>query len=486
MSDPTAGTKALNAGNSAANIGRGVAALSLGTVVVQACSMLSQFLFAIWLVPAQFGYWASATSLMALLSGLTNLGEVNGFLADAGSSYFKARKSINHANACLMVCGLAVAAVSWRFTNSSTALLVAILALNIPLIGLGNLLMAAHIRAKRNRSIVMAQVYAGLARIALGTLVVWCTHSVWAFGVSTTTYSVILILGLRSRLPASESLADLTEGPSLSQRSRWALTSLAQYLPSQADYVVLTFATSAAVLGVYFLAFQVTVGISSLTPLAKSTLATLSRLPEAERAVVFTKLVRAATGAVIIAAAGATSICLLAGPYLPQTWRPVATVAALLLASLPSRFLAPLTDARLLAAGRWTMGTIVNLIDAMGTGLAALIGIKGGLTVLAISIVVWKVAYGLARYWVVSSAEGPNRSMVIGLVILAAGLTIVSVKSESWFRYSSLLLAGICGAMMILNAHSAAMSGTKLKVAPTGTHRAARGRRNGSLGERVE
>src|ERR1700712_230480 len=85
---------------------RGVATLSVGTVIVQSVAMLSQVIFAFWLTPAQFGYWASAGSLMVVLTALTNLGEVNGYLANPSRTYDEAPDAHLRANLALMVTGL--------------------------------------------------------------------------------------------------------------------------------------------------------------------------------------------------------------------------------------------------------------------------------------------------------------------------------------------------------------------------------------------
>src|ERR1700712_6137458 len=85
---------------------KGVATLSVGTVLVQTVAMLSQVIFAFWLTPSQFGYWASAGSLMVVLTALTNLGEVNGYLANPSRTYDEAPDAHLRANLALMVTGL--------------------------------------------------------------------------------------------------------------------------------------------------------------------------------------------------------------------------------------------------------------------------------------------------------------------------------------------------------------------------------------------
>src|SRR5687768_16952613 len=101
------GTPALAVGP----VGRGVVLLSVGTFAVQAMSAVGQFMLAVWLQPMEYGYWATASSVLAIVTGLVNLGEVGGYLANPLASLRQASRSVFRINLALAIVGFLLSIV---------------------------------------------------------------------------------------------------------------------------------------------------------------------------------------------------------------------------------------------------------------------------------------------------------------------------------------------------------------------------------------
>src|SRR5690606_15513563 len=118
---------------------------------------VSQAVLVVWLSPEEFGLWAAATSSMAVLTGLVNFGEVNGYLAGGEERLREARRAIWRLNGLLTLVAGVVVASYWVSGQHEVAILVALVGLNIPLLGECNLLYAAYVRRRANGSLVRAQ-----------------------------------------------------------------------------------------------------------------------------------------------------------------------------------------------------------------------------------------------------------------------------------------------------------------------------------------
>lgn len=440
--------------NSVGKVIRGVATLSLGTIAVQSSSMLGQVLLAFWLTPADFGHWAAATSFMAVVSGLINLGEINGYLANPARSYLHARAAIWRINLLLVLAGLALAVLAARLTNSETALLIVCLTLMLPLTGHSALLTAVYLRSRNHRRIVAAQGLAAVGRLGVGIATAWFFHSALAFAAATATYCLTLIWYLSRHLKSDELSGTVTVGvATVRDRARWAVYSIAQYIPGQIDYLVLTFASSAATLGVYYLAFQITVGISGLVagPLAKTSLASMAILSLSDQKVLFTSLATFTTGVVIVVSAVCAGVLLSMQFMVPTQWSQVPFLAAILLASLPCRFLSPLTDARLMASKQWSKGTIYGSIDILGTGAAASVILIGTTSDLALAVVGWKLLYGVVRFFLVTDPSSSRWERPIFTTLLT-GATIALALAPlmaDYLTYLMLTIAALLGAVLL-------------------------------------
>jgi O-antigen/teichoic acid export membrane protein len=429
---------------------RGVAHLSVGTTLVQAMVAVSQILLVVWLSPAEFGVWATATASTAVLTGLVNFGEVNGYLASGEERLREARRTIWRLNGLLGVGAVAVVVGYWMAGQRELAILVALIGLNIPLLGECNLLYAAYVRRRENGSIVRAQVVSGVARTAVGLVVAWLTRSALAFAVATLAYSAVMIVLLAppTRTWLNRSGDRLTR-IGWRARSAWSVQALCQLLPTQVDFLIVALVAGPTLLGLYFFAYQVTVGLSTLVagPLAKSVLAALAAQDERIRPVLAERLMSVVAAGIGAAAAVAVGTIALAASLLPSDWEAAAPVICILLASVPARFLTALSDAVQMAAGSWWRSAALNAVDAMGTAAVALTAVTGDITALAVSMVAWKTVVMLVRVWRCPlELSPPQRVAVVTPAVLVAGALTVAVLAGRPFLW--LLTAGalaVCG-----------------------------------------
>lgn len=408
---------------------RGVAHLSLGTIVIQALGALGQVVFAIWLRPEDYGLWATATSSMVLLSGLVNLGEVNAYLSSRVADLGTSRRATRQTNVVLMLGGMSVVAAYAIAGRAEVAVLVALTAINLPLLGESNLLYAAYVRQRRNGTLIRAQVMSSLLRTVVGVLVAWLTGSALAFAISMICYSVTMVVVLR--LPRSSRASEPHRRSDVVPRVRlkWSVHSMTQMLPSQVDFLVISLIASPRLLGVYYLSYQITVALSGLVvgPLSKTALSTLAATDREGRRRLGVSLMALASGGIgVLVCVGVVVVVPLA-ELLPVTWRDAVPTTCILLASLPARFLAVVTDAVLLADDCWWQSARLNGVDAVGTATAALFALRGDVLSVAVAIVVWQAGFVAVR---VSRTLPGSLRQTLPLVVpnvLAAGLLTTGV-----------------------------------------------------------
>lgn len=426
---------------------RTTATLSIGTVVAQGLGTASQFLLAAWLTPRDFGLFAIANTSLFLLFALVNLGEVSGFLTNQGWSPRGLARATTRFNLLLSCVGLVISSICFFQGAHLLALLVALLALEVPLLGRTLVLYAVAVKARKVRLIVVAQILGSATKLVVGVLVAWSTGSAVALAVSLMAYSVAMAvpieIWMRRNYDSASGTSNGSLTPSLRSRMRWGVQSLSQALPTQADYLVVSIISTPYVLGVYFFAYQATVGLSALlgAPLMKSSLAEFGRLKEQSGEAAF----NLAAGVCRAVAAACLFIAVLAYFFrglLPDEWTAAGPVLVILLGSLASRFVTPITEARQVSAGKWTQSTVLNLLDAVGTAAAAVSAASGSVLVLASSVAAWKLlaAYFRARACFPEATVG---QLVVLLSWPAYSLLACLIAGWAWDR-------GLSGSILLL------------------------------------
>lgn len=429
--------------------------LSVGTLATRALAALGQVLLAFWLSPTEFGYWAAATSVLAFVSGLTNFGEVNGYLSGHGAGFRVARVITRRLNAILAVLGLVIAtsyALSGRWP---VAILAVFIALTIPLAGESDLLYGASVKHGLFRRTVVVQSGAALTKVAVGVAVAVLTHSAIAIAISTLTFSLFLDIFLYRvvrQSVASESAEQQGNIP-LNTRLSWAVNSWMMTLPLQIGFVVTQFIAPAHLVGLYYFSYQITLGISGVLsgPLAKVSLSTFGRTAQDQRARYALELSGFfGAGLMVLCAAGCMAIPLVK-PWVSAQWLPAVPATAILIASLPVRMLSPVMDAYQQSENRWWQSTAFNLADTIGTAVAALFLLTGDLTTMALALTVWKVTLGVVRVWLVvrDGSAGGRVRLTAPLVVGTAALSLAPVAGGA-LGYIFLTVALVVGLSMAL------------------------------------
>lgn len=440
--------------SSARRVGSGVLFLSIGTLGVQAMSAVGQFVLAVWLQPIEYGYWATATSVLAILTGLVNLGEISGFLAGESASLSQASWSVLRINVVLALAGSLLAAAFLLRGNIIVGVLLLLASGNLVLLGESNLLYAAFVKSGQRRSLVTAQFVGAAIRLIVGVLVAWATSSAIAFALSMLAYTAVVVVILRIVYDRSGSSPALCPSKFLWRgRTAWAAQSASQMMAGQTDYLVISVVGGPALLGMYFFCYQVTVALGAvlMVPLSRSTLSDLAGRSSPDREVVASQLLGYVLASVGLVCALAAIVAPLAAGFLPVEWQSAAPAIVMLLASMPARFVAPVTDAIQMAAGRWWKITRINVFDALGTGLAGMAAILGDVLLLSFVIVCWKVIAAVLRIGMGLSSTRLRRRIWLAFATMLYAVFIVAAATDAArFGYLGPILAATLAAALLI------------------------------------
>lgn len=433
---------------------RGVLGLSAGTAVARGLSAVGQILLAIWLSPAEFGYWAAATSALSLLSGLVNFGEVNGYLSGQGTDLKGVQSVTRKQNALLAAVGLGIAGGYALAGNGQVAILVVIAALTLPLSGSAELMYAAGVKVTAYRKVVLAQSVGAVLKILTGVGIAALWHSSIALAVSTAVFYVVMDVLIRAWIGRGAWTAP-AGGLKVERgtRAKWAVNSLSMSMPLQVGFLVAQFLSSPAILGIYYFAYQITLGISGLVsvPLARVSLSALGGTEGQKRLALARRLSTLFGAGMVILAALATAAAPLAESVVSERWALVVPATVVLLASLPARMMGPVVDAFQQAENRWWQSTAFNCADIVGTALAALTIISGDVIVLVMSLTAWKVVLSLLRTFLVfhQMTLAERLSLTLPVMVASALLCLASVDvAELQTVWSALaLVVGLAWAL---------------------------------------
>lgn len=314
-------------------------------------------------------------------------------------------------------------------------------ALTIPLVGDAELMYSSGVKLKLYRRVVLAQVLAAVSKVAVGLILALTLQSALAFAVSTVVFYAIMDLAIFRRLPRQEGAGQGTsEAPTRHIRLKWGVNSLFITLPLQASFVVAQFGASAEVLGVYYFAYQISLGLSGLVsvPLARVSLSTLADTRPEERVALSLRLCQFFVLVVTAVSAAFSLFMPLFAGVLGGQWVAASGAVVILLASLPVRMMTPILDGLQQAQGRWWQGTAFNIVDTVGTACAALASFTGDITTLVCAVAGWKVIFGLGRAaWLMRT--GRNASLLWVLFFTTASSASIAA---SQFLQSGLVVLG--------------------------------------------
>ncbi|MCT9819032.1 hypothetical protein N3K63_01890 [Microbacterium sp. W1N] len=434
----------------AGGILRGAAALSIGTAAVRAASAASQFVLVIWLAPSEFGVWAAVLASLTFLTSITNFGEVNGYLAGA-STLKRVIRATRRQNFLLTLAALVLAGVIGVLSGLESGILAVILALSIPFQGESEVLYAAGVKARAYSSLVVSQALAATLKLGIGIALAAVTGSALALAIPTLAYYLILIPSLRRVRRAALAIdgGDIARA-SGRERFSWAINSLAVSLPLQIGFFVAQFVTDDSTLGIYYLSFQVSLGLSGLlaVPLARISLATFGETRGRARLRLATDLchVIAAGVSIVVAVVAFASIAF--QDFLPMEWRPAVPIALIMLASLPTRLMAPIIEGFQQSNRQWWQSTAFNLVETVASAVIAASLAIVGLEAFAVILTAWRLCFGLVRLCIVLRDSGwPSLLTLSVCVTLATGLLTVGVLLpggvSAWIFGAALLFASV-------------------------------------------
>lgn len=383
----------------------------MGSVVAQGLSAVSQFLLVAWLTPADFGIFASANAALIVLVALTNLGEVNAFLTGRIGRPEELLRTTYRVNLCLAATGALVGVLCHVLNRGTLGTVIVLVALTIPLTGGSLAWNAVAIRAMDLRGAILGQFAGAGAKLACGVTIAAVTGSAVALPLALAAGAATNIAVTRSITRQTSDALPPTHVTTIARsgldRVRWGAQSLVQFFGAQSDYLVLALLANPHVLGIYFLAYQATVGISALVsgPMMKSSMVELGRSEGSDLGVA-RQLAIQASGYVALVCAGAGGVVMLVSPQFPGAWSAAGAPLVLLLGSLTGRLLTPILEAQLLASGQVSRSFWVNGVDAVGTALAACTVVMGDVLLVALAVSVWKLSVSALRCFAVFGRSG--------------------------------------------------------------------------------
>ncbi|MFF0943313.1 oligosaccharide flippase family protein [Kocuria sp. CPCC 205300] len=435
---------------------RGVLSLSLGTAVTRGLALCTQLLLVIWLAPAEFGYWAAASSAMALVTGLVNFGEVNGYLANEGAAMARTRSVILRLNAVLIIAGLVIAGVYLYAGDTRVAVLALLIAVSIPIQGDSDLMYAAGIKSRQYALLIWAQSMGAVLKLVVAVAIAFWSESAMALAISFLAYYVVVDVAILSRLKRTDRPPSVpVPAPHQRQRFSWAVNSYMMTLPLQSAYLVSQFLASPEVLGILYLAFQITLGISGVIsqPLARVALSAFASLHGARRVETAMAFMHVFSAGMSVVVAIGILVLPWAEPWLGQEWAAAVPATLALLVSLTPRIVSPVIDGFQQSSGRWWQATSFNAVDAIGTGIAACTAVLGDVVLLAISVSAWKALFGIGRFLVVMrEVELAPRLLFTLLLIVASAIGFLAVLNSDHMRVLFAVLLLVLGAVWLWRA----------------------------------
>ncbi|CAM4089334.1 lipopolysaccharide biosynthesis protein [Janibacter anophelis] len=397
--------------SSVATIGRNTRILTLGSVGAQGTSAISQFLLVAWLSPGDFGLFASASATLIVFVALTNLGEINAYLTGKLARTSDLLKTSLRVNCCLGLLGALVGVAIFGLNGPQLGVMVISVAATIPLTGLSLAWNAVAIRAQKLRAAVLGQFIGAGTKLVVGISVAATTESAialptalglgaaanvaataWMLRDDYQEYSHNAVVAVRDRF----------------DRIRWAAQSLVQFFGAQCDYLVLSLLATPHVVGIYFLAYQATVGVSALIsgPLLKSGLVELGHSKGADLHTAKVLATHTTLYVALLSSLGGAMV-LAASPHFPGAWDQAGAPLVILLGSLTGRLLTPILEAQLLASGRVSDSFWINGGDIVGTSLAACLILGGDIVLVSLAVSSWKVVIAAIRCFAVFGRNAP-------------------------------------------------------------------------------
>lgn len=386
--------------------------LSVGRIGSRAASLAVQTTAAVFLAPEGLGAWATASSIQALLHSLKNRGIANAFLRSAtpiGNWRQRLRRwNLGIAFASL---GVPVVAAAVGFLDSQELAIALVLAPLVLVISEAEWRELALMKLRLERPIAGAYWKAASVQVILGVGLASAFGTPWALLAATWGWAASLAVALPAcGKPGRQAAREPKELAAV----RWSgpVLVLGGALASKADYVVGAALLSRADLGRYFLAYQASVGLSSLAAVPMGRLFILHGDQEGSNRAALLR----AVGWMAVATPVAGAVGLAAGLLLPivagSEWQNP-WLFLILFASTPARLVGELvvaSDQRALDWGRSARDKWVDAAGTVGFATAGLMAFGRTEVVLAVAVVLWKTSFAGVRVLIrLRSGQEPMR-----------------------------------------------------------------------------
>lgn len=420
-----------NGTNIATGVLRGALTLSVGTAFVRAASAFSQLALVIWLAPTEFGFWAAAVSSLAFFTSVVNFGEINGFLSGRAPSFARLKKATRKLNALLMAVALIAVIPIWILSGTEVGVLALIVALAIPAQGEADTLYALSVQKKVYRRVVWTQAWASAVKLALSVGIAVASSSALAIAIPAFIYNILVIAGLRSVAKSVRRAQHMESPVPVPRRERisWAINTLVMSLPLQIGFFVAQFVTDAATLGLYYLSFQLSLGISGLlaVPLARVSLSALAEAPSEQRTHLSISLGHALSSGVTAVVALVSMAALVSTTLIPTQWQAAIPVTLIMLASLPIRLVSPVIEGYQQARNQWWQSTLFNTIECVATVAIALTLSMVSLPQFALLLSAWRLGFGILRMIFVLRDARRASLILLSIAISLATIALVAI-----------------------------------------------------------
>lgn len=261
--------------------------------------------------------------------------------------------------------------------------------------------------------------------------------------------------------------------PSLFVTGKWTIAgTVATFIIVSGDYLTVSWLKPAAVLGVYFFAYQLSsqahaLVLGNMQGVLLPSLVTLGDEPKRQRSA----FLRSLNSAAVVVFPATIWLAIAAGPLEMLIWRgrwaAAVPVIAILSLTLPFRAVASATKSLLEARGLFRRYFITGILDGAANMLAAGIGCWfGGVRAIAICIAAYMGVSSIWQAWVVKRTIGlPVRTLLSGQIrawvvsFLSIGVAYCAIRvlgptlhPFGGLVISSAIYAGICVSVMWLAA----------------------------------
>ena len=420
---------------------------TLGTVTSKCASFGAQLALGWMLSTEDFGIYAVAIAWSTIVLSLRNGGTQRALIqlgvnaAEAAGLFFKIALAFN------LVGGLTLAAagplLADFYDQQVLRPLLWVIALALPLNTAALIFQAQLSAAMDFRGVTIITTRSAILRHASSVVFAWLGFGPLCFVLPLIVIAVYETAAGWARNGRWATHKGLTWASfaEVFRSTRWImLTSLANVLAINGDYLAISFFQDKSTLGLYYFGFQLSLSLAVLftNGVESVMLPTFARLADdlTRQRQAFFRAIRVLTITTTLACFG---LFLAAGPLVHWLWAgkwdKAVPVVQILTLSLPIRLLVPLCRSLMEGRGEWWLVAALLAVDATGTLVAsALAAWLGGLATIAGAMSAYSLTFGLFMCWITARRLGGQLGEVFVPVVSALGCGITALLVATWGR----------------------------------------------------